>query len=46
MSMRFKIETVIKNGCTLCKIIDHKTGKEIHCDFDELNTILYELMEV
>lgn len=42
---RFKVETIIENGIGHYKITDQKTGKIIHCDFGELNSILYELME-
>lgn len=42
---RFKVETIIENGMGHYKITDQKTGKIIHCDFGELNNILYELME-
>ena len=42
---RFKVETIIENGIGHYKITDRKTGKIIHCDFGELNSILYELME-
>lgn len=42
---RFKVETIIENGRGHYKITDQKTGKIIHCDFGELNSILYELME-
>mgnify|MGYP005805627769 CR=1 FL=1 len=45
MIRRFKVETIIENGMGHYKITDQKTGKIIHCDFGELNSILYELME-
>lgn len=42
---RFKVETIIENGAGHYKITDQKTGKIVHCDFNELNKTLYELME-
>jgi hypothetical protein len=44
MEERFKISTVIENGCLHYKIFDCKTFKEVHCDIGELNSTLYELM--
>lgn len=40
---RFSIETVIENGQGHYKITDYKTGNVVHCDFTELNEMLYEL---
>ena len=45
MTKRFKIDTVIEKGQGHYKIIDQITGSEIHCDFNELNETMYELME-
>lgn len=45
MVERFRVSTVVENGHPHYKIVDHKTGCEIHCDFGELNSTLYELME-
>lgn len=42
----FKIDTVVENGHPHYKITDLKDGNEIHCDFGELNEVLYELMGV
>ena len=44
MAERFRISTVVENGHPHYKILDCKSGKEFHCDFGELNNILYELM--
>ena len=44
MIERFVISTVVENGHPHYKILDCKSGKEIHCDFGELNSTLYELM--
>lgn len=45
MNERFRIETVIENGQGHYKITDLKNGEVVHCDFSELNQILYELLE-
>ena len=45
MKERFRIETVIENGQGHYKITDLKNGEVVHCDFSELNQILYELLE-
>lgn len=45
MDRRFDIDTIVENGYPHYKIVDRKTGREIHCDFGELNSTLYELME-
>ena len=45
MTDRFKISTVVENGHPHYKIVDCKTNKEVHCEFGELNSTLYELME-
>lgn len=45
MEMRFVISTVTHNGYPHYKILDNKTGKTVHCDLDELNDTLYEMME-
>lgn len=44
MVERFRISTVVENGYPHYKVEDLVTGNEIHCDFGELNTTLYELM--
>lgn len=44
MERRFRISTVVENGHPHYKVEDLVTGNEIHCDFGELNTTLYELM--
>ena len=46
MERRFCIDTVVENWHPHYKITDYKTGKEVHCDFGELNATLDELLEV
>lgn len=45
MNKRFNISTVIENGHPHYKVYDIKTGKTIHCDLNELNETIYELIE-
>lgn len=45
MVKRFKIDTVIENGQGYYQIVDQLTGNKIHCDFNELNETIYELLE-
>lgn len=42
----FNINIVNENGHIHYKIVDTRNNKEIHCDINELNSTLYELMEV
>lgn len=42
---RFKISTIIENGYPHYKIYDCKNGRTVHCDINELNETLVELME-
>ena len=44
MEKRFKIDTVVENGYPHYKITDNKTGKIVHCDLNELNEIIYEII--
>lgn len=44
MEKRFKINTVIENGHVHYKILDCKTGQTVHCDINELNETLFEMM--
>lgn len=46
MSKRFKIDKVVENGQAHWVVFDYKTGKETHCDLDELKETLWELMGV
>lgn len=46
MKEKFRIETVVENGYPHCKVTDLSTGKEVHCDFDELNDVMYEFLGV
>lgn len=44
MENRFNINVVVENGYPHYKITDNITGKTVHCDFNELNVTLDELM--
>ena len=44
MSERLNIKVVVENGQPHYKISDTKTGNIIHCDFNELNETIYELI--
>lgn len=44
MVKRFKIDTVVENGYPHYKIFDCETGMTVHCDLNELNETLYELI--
>ena len=46
MVERFTITTVIENGYPHYKVCDNFTGNEIHCDLNELNETIWELLEV
>lgn len=46
MENRFNINVVVENGYPHYKITDNKTGKTVHCDFNELNETMYEMMGV
>lgn len=46
MMCRFEIITVVENGYPHYKVKDYFTGKEIHCDLNELNETMWELMGV
>ena len=45
MNKRFIIETVIENGHGHYKVTDNLSGNIIHCEFNELNDTIYELLE-
>lgn len=42
---RFNINIVNENGHIHYKITDKRNNKEIHCDINELNETLYELID-
>ena len=43
---RFTITTVVENGYPHYKIYDNLTDNEIHCDLNELNETIWELLGV
>ena len=45
MHKRFVIETIIENGHGHYKVTDNISGNVIHCEFNELNDTIYELLE-
>lgn len=45
MIFNFDISVVVENGCPHYKIIDTETKCEIHCDLNELNQTINELLE-
>ena len=44
MVERFTITTVVENGYPHYKVYDNLTDNEIHCDLNELNEIIWELL--
>ena len=43
---RFTITTVVENGYPHYKVYDNLTDNEIHCDLNELNETIWQLLEV
>ena len=43
---RFTITTIVENGYTHYKVHDNLTDNEIHCDLNELNETIWQLLEV
>ena len=43
---RFTITTVVENGYPHYKVHDNLTDNEIHCDLNELNETIWQLLEV
>ena len=43
---RFTITTVVENGCPHYKVYDNLTDNEIHCDLNELNETIWQLLGV
>ena len=41
---RFTITTIVENGCPHYKVYDNLTGNEIHCDLNELNETIWQLL--
>ena len=43
---RFTITTIVENGYPHYKVHDNLTDNEIHCDLNELNETIWQLLEV
>lgn len=43
---RFTIITIVENGYPHYKVHDNLTDNEIHCDLNELNETIWQLLEV
>ena len=43
---RFIVTTVVEHGQAHYNVHDNSTGKDIHCDFNELNETIWELLGV
>ena len=43
---RFTITTVVENGYAHYKVHDNLTGRTIHCEDNELNETIWELLGV
>ena len=46
MVERFTITTIVENGYPHYKVHDNLTGNEIHCDLNELNETIWQLLGV
>ena len=46
MVERFIITTIVENGYPHYKVHDNLTDNEIHCDLNELNETIWQLLEV
>ena len=46
MVERFIITTIVENGYPHYKVHDNLTDNEIHCDLNELNETIWELLGV
>ena len=46
MVERFTITTIVEHGYPHYKVHDNLTGNEIHCDLNELNETIWQLLEV
>ena len=45
MVERFIITTIVENGYPHYKVHDNLTDNEIHCDLNELNETIWQLLE-
>ena len=43
---RFTITIIVENGYPHYKVYDNLTDNEIHCDMNELNETIWQLLEV
>ena len=43
---RFTITTIVENGYSHYEVHDNLTGNEIHCDLNELNETIWQLLGV
>ena len=43
---RFTITTIVENGYPHYRVYDNLTDNEIHCDLNELNETIWQLLEV
>ena len=41
---RFTVTTIVENGYPHYKVYDNLTDNEIHCDLNELNETIWELL--
>ena len=46
MVERFTIARIVENGYSHYKVYDNLTGDEIHCDLNELNETIWQLLGV
>ena len=46
MVERFTITTIVENGYPHYKVYDNLTDNEIHCDLNELNETIWQLLGV
>ena len=46
MLERLTITTIVENGYQHYKVHDNLTGRTIHCDLNELNETIWELLGV
>lgn len=44
MKKRFVVEVVVENGQPHYKVTDIISNQVIHCDCNELNAVIYELL--
>lgn len=46
MKERFIIKTIIENGHPHYMVYDNLTDNEIHCDLNELNEVIWDMLGV